>query len=45
MKKKPCCLGCIGDYTIQLYGDFKGPISTFQILRDAVHIQAIVEND
>ena len=22
MKKNPGCLGCIGDYTTQLYGDF-----------------------
>ena len=25
-EKKTGCLGCIGDYTTQLYGDFKKPI-------------------
>ena len=25
-EKNPCCLGCIGDYTTQIYGDFNKPI-------------------
>ena len=25
-EKDSGCLGCIGDYTTQLYGDFKKPI-------------------
>ena len=25
-EKNPGCLGCIGDYTTQLYGDFNKPV-------------------
>ena len=25
-KRAPGCLGCIGDYTTQVYGDFNKPI-------------------
>ena len=29
VKRAPGCLGCIGDYTTQLYGDFNRPIQGF----------------